>query len=175
MLLFGPWPQIDWWRLIGPSIVLVATMAVAYALKLLAVRSLERLDSPNAKHVAAVFSETLGAPFWIWTLILGLYLALEYSDLPQRAERQVGRILEILWIISLTIVASRLARNFVKSYGTRVRGAAQVTSLSQNLAQLVVMVLGGLALLRYLGISVAPILTSLGVGGLAVAPALQDT
>lgn len=38
-----------------------------------------------------------------------------------------------------------------------------------------VFVLGGLVLLRSLGVSIAPLLTALGVGGLAVALALQDT
>jgi small-conductance mechanosensitive channel len=49
-----------------------------------------------------------------------------------------------------------------------------VTSLTQNLTWLLVMILGGLVALNGLGISIAPMLTALGIGGLAVALALQD-
>ena len=50
-----------------------------------------------------------------------------------------------------------------------------VTTLTQNLAQISVVILGGLILLNHFSVSITPILTALGVGGLAVALALQDT
>ena len=68
-----------------------------------------------------------------------------------------------------------LAGNFVRFYGGRFAGDYPVTSLSKNLAQIFVVVLGALSILHYLDISVTPLLTALGVGGLAVALALQDT
>ena len=55
-------------------------------------------------------------------------------------------------------------------------GARSVTSLSQKLAQLVVMVLGLIWMLKVVfNTSLTPVLTAFGVGGLAVALALQDT
>jgi small-conductance mechanosensitive channel len=47
--------------------------------------------------------------------------------------------------------------------------------LTQNIASLVVVGVGLLVLLNSLGVSITPLLTALGVGGLAVALALQDT
>jgi len=70
---------------------------------------------------------------------------------------------------------SRLAGSAVRFYGSRVTGAQSVTSLTQKLAQLVVVLLGFAWLLRVFNVSLTPILTTLGVGGLAVALALQDT
>jgi len=60
-------------------------------------------------------------------------------------------------------------------HGSGVPGALPVTTLSQTLAQLAVIIFGLLLLLDLLHISITPILTALGVGGLAVALALQDT
>jgi small-conductance mechanosensitive channel len=56
-----------------------------------------------------------------------------------------------------------------------VAGDAPSTSLTKNLAQLVVVLIGFLILLNHLGVDIRPLLTALGVGGLAVALALQDT
>jgi small-conductance mechanosensitive channel len=50
-----------------------------------------------------------------------------------------------------------------------------VTTITQSISSLVVVTVGLLILLNTLGISITPILTALGVGGLAVALALQDT
>ena len=71
---------------------------------------------------------------------------------------------------------SRLAGNVVRFYGGRVTGAQSVTSLTQKLAQLAVVAVGLVWLLKVVfNLSLTPILTTLGVGGLAVALALQDT
>ena len=53
--------------------------------------------------------------------------------------------------------------------------ALPVTTLTQSLAQIAVVILGALILLNHFNVSITPILTALGVGGLAVALALQDT
>src|SRR5581483_6555685 len=77
--------------------------------------------------------------------------------------------------ISLTIMGVRLAGNLVRYYGEQVPGALPVTTLSETLAELAVVVLGILLILSSLDFKITPILTALGVGGLAVALALQDT
>lgn len=48
-------------------------------------------------------------------------------------------------------------------------------SVFENVVSALVMIVGFLVVLQFLGISIAPILTAFGVGGLAVALALQDT
>jgi small-conductance mechanosensitive channel len=70
---------------------------------------------------------------------------------------------------------SRLLGSIIRFYGSDIPGAFAVTTLTQNLAQIGVAILALLVLLNLLGIPIAPILTALGVGGLAVALALQDT
>jgi len=54
-------------------------------------------------------------------------------------------------------------------------GAFLSTSMFANLSKALVFVIGFLIILQTLGLSITPILTALGVGGLAVALALKDT
>jgi small-conductance mechanosensitive channel len=117
----------------------------------------------------------LDGPFMIWVLILGLHLATQSSELPHRWMTRLAQVLLILWIVSLAIMLSRLLGNIIRFYGSGIPGALPVTTLTQNLAQIGVALLALLVLLNLLGIPIAPILTALGVGGLAVALALQDT
>ncbi|OYW09118.1 MAG: hypothetical protein B7X34_07355, partial [Acidobacteriia bacterium 12-62-4] len=97
------------------------------------------------------------------------------SELPARATSLVSQALLVLWIVSLTAVASRLAGALVKFYGRSASSVLPVTTLTQSLVSLAVATIGILILLDTLHISVTPILTALGVGGIAVALALQDT
>jgi small-conductance mechanosensitive channel len=88
----------------------------------------------------------------------------------------IPHTLAVLWILSLTIAMSRLAGNLVRFYGGGATGAKNVTSLTQKLAQLVVVCTGLVLMLKIVfNTSLTPILTTLGVGGLAVALGLQDT
>ena len=111
----------------------------------------------------------------IWSLMLAVHLAIQSSAIPSRYAGIGSSILLALWIFSLTIMSMRIVGDLVRFYGAQVPGAMPVTTLTQNLAQIVVVILGGLILLNHFNVSITPILTALGVGGLAVALALQDT
>jgi small-conductance mechanosensitive channel len=164
-----------WQHLIVPLCVLAVTLAAGYAAKRLMARLLRpwaaRTKGPTPQFVLHV----LKGPFMIWVLILGTHLAMQSSELPVRATHPIGRVLLALWILSLTIVSTRLAGDLIKYHGNDITGPLPVTTLTQTLAQLVVVILGLLVLLNLQGVSITPILTALGVGGLAVALALQDT
>jgi len=164
-----------WPHLILPLCVLALTLAVGYAAKRLMLRLLRPWAARSKGPAAQSVIDALKRPFMIWVLILGTHLAMRSAGLPHSATLWIGRVLLGLWILSLTIVSSRLAGSVIRFHGSGIPGALPVTTLTQTLAQLAVVILGLSVLLNLLGISITPILTALGVGGLAVALALQDT
>jgi small-conductance mechanosensitive channel len=111
----------------------------------------------------------------IWALILAAHVAFQSSDLPARLTTLGSNALLALWIFSLTMMCMRVVGDLVRHYSAQVPGAMPVTTLTQNVAQVGVAILGALILLNHFNVAIAPILTALGVGGLAVALALQDT
>ncbi len=80
-----------------------------------------------------------------------------------------------LLIVSLTFLGSNIISDIAKVYSRKASFSIPLTSLTENLIKISVVTVGGLILLSHLGISIAPLLTALGVGSLAVALALQDT
>ena len=120
--------------------------------------------------------KSLNGPIILWALMLGFHLATQNSRIPRQYLHYVPTTLQALWILSLTIAMSHLAGSAVRFYGSRMTGAQAVTSLTQKLAQIFVVALGLIWLLKVvLDLSLTPIVTTLGVGGIAVALALQDT
>jgi small-conductance mechanosensitive channel len=162
-------------KLVMPACLLLAMLAAGYVVKRLLFRALQRWGQRTSSGVHVVVTGSIGGPIMIWSLMLGIYFATEALDLPERSTRLIEHTLLILTILSLTLMASHLVGNLIRHYGSRVPGATPVTTLTQNLAQLFIVLVGVLILLRHFGVSITPILTAFGVGGLAVALALQDT
>jgi small-conductance mechanosensitive channel len=115
-----------------------------------------------------------GMAYW-WFGTAGVYAALTGLSVPPRYESLIDRGMLIIYVLSVTVVLSRMLSGLVTLYGRKVGGILMSTSIFTHLTQVLVYVIGILVLLQSLGISIAPILTALGVGGLAVALALQDT
>ncbi|MGH9524711.1 MAG: mechanosensitive ion channel family protein [Terriglobales bacterium] len=113
-------------------------------------------------------------PF-LWCFLAGAYFANQTAELPARWSVLVEHTLLVLFLGSLTLVAARITGSMVALYSLKSEGLIQSTSILRNLTVLFVVICGVLMILATLQINITPILTALGVGGLAVALALQDT
>ncbi len=92
-------------------------------------------------------------------------------DISQQA---LTRGLYIVVIVIATVIAVRVVGGLVRRW-MKATGAVPATSIFVNIARVGVIILGAGFVLSVLGISITPVITALGVGGLAVALALQDT
>lgn len=81
----------------------------------------------------------------------------------------------ILLISIFILILSRMTADFIHLYTQKIEGILPSASIFGNLSRIFIFIIGLLIILQYLGISITPVLTALGVGGLAVALALQDT
>lgn len=80
----------------------------------------------------------------------------------------------MLGSVSVTLAVAAIASQAVDAYGAVIAPALPVSSLTRNIAWALIAVLGFLVILNGVGLSITPMLTALGVGGLAVALALQE-
>jgi small-conductance mechanosensitive channel len=157
-----------------PLALLGGTVIAGLILRKLLFRVMEAWSRRTDSHLHVLVTQSLHGPIVLWSLILGLHIATQNSELPRRYLHYIPSTLAVLWILSLTIAMSHLAGSAVRFYGGR--GVLPVTSLTQKLAEMVVVALGLVWTLKVVfNISLAPVLATLGVGGLAVALALQDT
>jgi small-conductance mechanosensitive channel len=165
----------DPFRLLVPVGLLVATLIGGIIIRSILFRIVHGWAKRTDSHLDALVVECLRGPIVLWSLILGIHFATQNSEIPRADIKYIPRTLAVLWIISLTMAMSRLAGNAVRFYGSRVTDGQSVTSLTQKLAQLAVVLLGLVWMLHAFDVNLTPVLTTLGVGGLAVALALQDT
>ncbi|MBE9050987.1 mechanosensitive ion channel family protein [Nostocales cyanobacterium LEGE 11386] len=112
---------------------------------------------------------------FLWFVLAGFYGAIFSSHLNINGDLKTAlqKIITILFLYSVTLVLARLTAGFISIFIQRTEGVP--ASLISNLAKIAVLTLGTLILLQTVGVEVTPIVTTLGVGGLAVGLALQDT
>ena len=162
-------------ELIRPLAIFAAIFAVGWLVRRLLLRALRAWNERTQSRMGRIMQDALRGPTWIWLIIFAAHIATQSSDLPARVTDFLPTLLLDLWVASLTLMCMRIAREAVRFYGSQVPGALPVTTLTQNLVQVAVLILGIMVLLGPYVTRLTPILTALGVGGLAVALALQDT
>jgi len=107
--------------------------------------------------------------------LIGVYYGIKYITLKPDISDFIKNSLKIIAVFIITIITSRILSGFVKLYSNNNKNLVPSSSILLNLTKVIVFVIGFLFALQSVGVSVTPLLTALGIGGLAVALALQDT
>ncbi|MCH7890425.1 MAG: mechanosensitive ion channel family protein [Gemmatimonadetes bacterium] len=111
----------------------------------------------------------------IWLVAGGVYLALNVGALDPLLVSTTQRVLMVLVLGSVVIAATRAVGGAVEMVSGRAGGAIKSPTLVVNLARMAVGILGLFIILQNLGIDITALITALGIGGIAIALALQDT
>jgi small-conductance mechanosensitive channel len=162
-------------NLVQPLIVFAVTAAAGFGVRLLLFHSLRTWARRTPTDIDDIILAAFSAPARLWVVILAADLAVKYAKLSDETIGNVDKALLLLWVLSLTLAASKLFTSLFARYGSSFKGAAPVTTLAQNLIRLVVVSIGVLLMLNAIGVSITPMLTALGVGGLALALGMQET
>lgn len=109
----------------------------------------------------------------LWFLLAGVYGAILTLPIEPKLSGVLQTILISVILYTVTLVLARLTASFVTLSTQKVEGLS--ASLLSNLARILVLLIGVLIILQSMGISITPILATLGIGGLAVALAFQET
>jgi small-conductance mechanosensitive channel len=161
-------------RLAQPALVFGITFAVMLVLRYAILRVIRRSDS-GPKSSAAVLLGAIRIPSVLWALAAALEIGLRFADLTPKQVDLTDKWIGAFVIISLTLVAASAAIRMMTAYGERQGMPFAMAGLSRALIRVAVTAIGLMSLLGNFHIAITPLLTALGVGGLAVALALQDT
>src|SRR3989441_1807886 len=161
------------WHLVWPAVAFAAVLFAALVVRGLLKRVLRRrMRAPDA---LAAFLKAVRGPSLLWAVVVAIWLAIEVSELPRRITAQLEVAFQVALILSVTFTLASVVATLIGLASERRALGGPVTGLAQTASRVTVLVVGVLVLLSVLGIHVTPILTALGVGGLAVALALQDS
>jgi small-conductance mechanosensitive channel len=164
---------LDGW---APFVLVFVFIAAALVLERFVLRALyERAKQKNWLVWRFIFEAIRGGVFVLWSAAAGIYFALLLFPLRGDEEHVAGRALALIVIWSVTVVVARVAVRLVGMYSESREHIPKTASLFTTITAAGIYAIGASVAMQFLGISIAPVLTALGVGGLAVALALRDT
>jgi small-conductance mechanosensitive channel len=170
----GGWPQSA-----RTAVLSLLVIAIAYLLgqvgRFIVVNRLGALArrTPGQWDDAVVHGVGRRVPYW--SLLVGVYIAAGFWVLPPNVANALNKALYVAAAASLTFLIAEVLVKLVRTDASTIDPSLPRTTLTENLVRIVVVIVGVLVILKGLGLEITPILTALGVGGIAIALALQDT
>jgi small-conductance mechanosensitive channel len=160
---------------VGVGVAAAALPIAGFLIGLIATRVALRRTRRQERHATAVAIAAVKELVVTAFVIAGAFGSTVILPLNRATDAVARKVLLVLLLAATTLVASRLSAAGVRRFVLRGAGDDTYGSIFLNITRAVVLAIGSLIILQSLDISITPILTALGVGGLAVALALQDT
>ena len=154
------------------GIVLVSLAFGILVQKILSTRA-RKLAKKTAMPWDDIFIESLRGFVVLWFFLAGL--AVIFKAVPLRPDilKILREFMGVAAIISAVLFIVRLSKKAIKIY---VEKSADVpASILTNFAVIAIYLVGFLVILDYVGFRITTLITALGIGGIGVALALQDT
>jgi len=169
--------------LVVSAIIMAVAAVVAGVTRGVISPLLRRLTARTDTDVDDIIIKSLNRPVTLAILVAGLYFAL--MQLSFWTEKQQTWISEGAAIAAILLLLSAVLRVFngvsiwytetAAEKSSRPREIRSQSLVGRKVVNILVLVVGILMILRQLGVEIGPVLAGLGIGGLAVALALQDT
>jgi small-conductance mechanosensitive channel len=167
--------KISLTQLALPALITIGATVILFVIRGIIMRIAFRWAGKTATRIDNIVVESVKVPSLYWCVAIGLYTGVDLSDLPEKYVRHLSMALYLIVIVSVTITLANLAGKIFRAYLQNSELPIPTTGLAYGVLKGTILFTGFLIILSFLGVSIAPLLTALGVGGLAVALALQDS
>jgi small-conductance mechanosensitive channel len=169
------WDFQGWPASARTALLSLLVIAAAYVIGRIARHIVANKLAALVRRTGSVWIDPVARRVPFWSVLVGIYLAAGFWALSENIAKTLDRGLYLIAAASLTFLASEVLVRLVRTHGPAIDPSLPTTTLTENIVRIGVVILGLLVVLHGLGLSITPMLTALGVGGLAVALALQDT
>lgn len=123
----------------------------------------------------------------VWVFLLFLFVLMElikvwlsFSEINQKLIAQlffifekIDKLIVFAFIVSLFALVSAIIVQIIKGSVDKIDAPLPNVEIFYNLIRIILIIIGVITALWYMGVPMAPVLTTLGVGGLAISLALQ--
>ncbi len=162
-------------HIVIPFVIVLASAAVLLIFRAILFRILRQWAARTETKFDDIIIASTKNPSLLLAVAIGVHLGLSFSEIPEKHLVYLSRIIHIIIILAVTLASANMAGQLFKNYIRKSNLPIPTTGLAYGILKGAILVIGLLICLSVLGVSIAPLLTALGVGGLAVALALQDT
>lgn len=158
-----------------PIIIIVLTFSGFLILRFIVLNLIEKAANKTFTQLDDVVIKNIRLPSILWGVVIAFHFSIEFSKLPEKVHNIAIKLIYTILIISVTIFIANLTVSIIRHLFETRKLPTAGTTLTFIIIQTVIYITGFLVLLSYLGVPITPLITTLGIGGLAIGLALKDT
>lgn len=162
-------------------LIVFGAVIIGKALYWLSCNVFKKLTAKTKTKLDDIIVDMVEEPIVFALTILGIWFGLKQLVLPQGAHIWIGRVFEVLIIINVAWLITRLFDSLYDEYLMPLAGKTktdlddQLLPLVRKSTKILVWVIAIIVALNNAGYDVTAVLAGIGIGGLALAMAAKDT
>ncbi|NJQ98836.1 MAG: mechanosensitive ion channel [Hydrococcus sp. CSU_1_8] len=162
-------------QLIIPLLILLGSLLLGWLFERQVITRLKKIAQKTNWKFDNIFLDSFQGIGLFLVCFAGIYFSLPILPFNANVIILIKKVLIVSFLMSCTIVVSRLLVKLLRLYTTRDDGFSPLTTLFAFLINVVIFSLGILIALQSIGVAITPLLTAFGVGGVSLGLALQST
>lgn len=156
-------------------LILASSLILTKIVHFVIVKYVRGLAARTKTDIDDVILKIITKPLCIFIVSAGFYLASKSLSVPDPYPIWIDRIFFVVTVLLLSLIMSRILGVLISSWLRVQKKYEKMPKLIGNIVAIVIYLMAFLIILNQFGIAISPLLAALGVGGIAVALALQNT
>ena len=165
-------------------VIIISALILCKLIQLLNKHVIRRITAKTTNRYDDILFNSLEAPFLLGVMLFAIWIATTRLELSTSVSEVISKSYKILtvlnstWFISKLVNAlldERIKRGIEKNKSHKLQTDNKLVPLVKRIVLMTIWAIGIVMALNNVGVSVAALLGTLGIGGIAVALAAQDT
>ena len=163
-------------EILTPILILIGFIVAGYVLRIVLNVYVTRVTKKTKTRIDDIIIDAIKVPIVLIFLIMGIRFALERATfIPTDIAEHIPTVSHLLIILIAALVAARIAAGILKYFGVVRPSIKTLVPTLQKIMTIIVYFVAFILVLDALGIQVTALVAAFGIGGIAIAFALQGT
>ena len=159
-----------------PGAAFLIWMVLTFTIVPALMRRLRKKGDESRQRSDNLLSSVLGTPLILFILVLGLKLFLDaIPSIPAKWDKYTDALFLILFALAVYLFVDRLMIEILRRYGKNLEIVTSSEGMVKAIYRSIILIFIILIILDSLKITITPFIASLGIGGVVIGLALQDT
>jgi small-conductance mechanosensitive channel len=158
-----------------PLVIIIGAVFFGWIFKRFIHGYLHKLAKRTTFKMDDLLLEAIERQIIIWLGLAAIYYIAKTMDFLQPYSANLIKIVVLTLIVTITFTISKFLIGMIDEWSANQGRSLPSTKIFVNLIRAIILTIGFLVALDFIGVSITPMLTALGVGGLAISLALKDT
>jgi small-conductance mechanosensitive channel len=155
--------------------ILVCSFIIAYLIHFVLKNFLLKITKKTKTKIDDIAVRRITAPLAVFVIFLGVYFALKYLSYLSKYQSWVHGIFFVVISLLVSWFIAGLLSAFIGKWLQVHKRYEKTPQLLNKVVVIIVYLIALIIILSYFDVEITPLITALGVGGLAVGLALQNT